>query len=68
MAEDFVVSAAAEDVENGVTKSAVQSAAGETAIGLHVTNFWFDGAAAPWTFGQSGCEAVDVWLMSTRML
>ena len=41
-----VVSAAAEDGEEGVAEQALEAAAGETTLGFHVADLGLDGAAA----------------------
>ena len=47
MGEDLadVVSAAAEDGDDGVAEGALQGAAGEASIGFHVADLGLDGAA-----------------------
>jgi hypothetical protein len=49
MGEDLadVVTATAEDGVEGVTDRALESASGKAAIGLHVADLRFDGAAPP---------------------
>jgi hypothetical protein len=41
-----VVAAGAEDNEDGVAEPALESAAGEAAVGLHVADLGLDGTAA----------------------
>ena len=48
-----VVSAAAEHGEDGVAEGALEAAAGEAAVGLHVADLGLDGAASAQCGGQS---------------
>jgi hypothetical protein len=52
-----VVAAGAEDGEDGVAGGALERAAGEAAVGLHVADLGLDGAAAAQEPGQRGREA-----------
>ena len=52
-----VVPAAAEDGEDGVAEQALEAAAGEAALGLHVADLGLDGAAALEEPGQPRRDA-----------
>src|SRR6056297_2171086 len=52
MAQDHadVVTAAAQDCEEGVAGHSLQRASGQAAVGLHVTDHWLDGASSAQQF------------------
>ena len=54
-----VVSAGAEDGEEGVADGASQGASGKSAVGFHVADFGFYGASAAQVGDQFWCEAAS---------